>query len=220
MNILAFDTATPACSVALAKAGQIYCRHEILPRQQSTFILEFVDSLLAEAELSLAAIDVIACGVGPGSFMGVRLAVSIAQGLGFAQNIPILPLSSLQVLAQTAYEAEGVRDVWVMWDARMQEIYSGHYHCGKSNVMEPVIKDSLLKPSAFELPVSSTFKVVGNGYTAYCHDFNKDVQANIQLLPDHHPQARAMIALTQADVATSKLVSAQDLEPVYLRSPV
>ena len=88
------------------------------------------------------------------------------------------------------------------------------------DIMEAVMADSLLKPKAFELPVSRPFNVVGNGYTAYCHDFNNDVQANIQLLAGHHPQARAMVALAQAEFAANKLISAQDLEPVYLRNPV
>lgn len=101
-NILAFDTATNACTVALQVGAKVYARHEIAPSQHAKLLLPLINDLLSEAKINLSDLNAVAFGCGPGSFMGVRLATATAQGLAFGLNIPLISISTLQILAQTA----------------------------------------------------------------------------------------------------------------------
>ncbi len=105
MNILTFDTATEACSVALQCGDAVYYRHEIAPQQHAKILLPMIQALITEANIKLSDLDAIGFGCGPGSFMGVRLATGMAQGLGFGLQIPLIPISTLQTIAQSALTA-------------------------------------------------------------------------------------------------------------------
>src|SRR6187455_1632322 len=94
MNLLALDTATEACSAALLIGGEVIERSEIAPRRHAELILPMIESLLGEAGISRRQIDAIAVGRGPGAFTGVRLAISVAQGLALGLDVPVLPVSS------------------------------------------------------------------------------------------------------------------------------
>ena len=113
MKILAFDTSTSACSIALLNHEQITSFHEIAPMQHTKIILPQIKQLLLNAKLELNQLDAIAYGCGPGSFTGIRIANSIAQALAFAQDKPLIQISSLAVLAQSAYATQGWENVWV-----------------------------------------------------------------------------------------------------------
>ena len=103
MKILAIDTSSNACGVALLCNNEVKALHELAPMQQTQKILPMIDALLGEAKVSLNQLDALAFGCGPGSFTGVRIAVSVMQGLGYAMNLPLIPVSSLAALAQAAY---------------------------------------------------------------------------------------------------------------------
>ena len=122
--ILALDCATDACSVALWSDGKQDECFDVVPRRHSDLILPMVDQLLIKASIALTEIDVIAFTAGPGSFMGVRLTTGVAQGLAFGARCPVIPVSTLQVLAQSAYQAIKVERVLAGWDARMGRIDS------------------------------------------------------------------------------------------------
>src|SRR5690606_29845388 len=103
MKLLAIDTSAQACSIALQIDDEVKVWHEVVPMQQAQLILPRINQLLQESNLSLNQLDAVAFGCGPGSFTGVRIATSLAQGLGYALNIPLIPISSLAGLAQAAY---------------------------------------------------------------------------------------------------------------------
>ncbi|HVY82460.1 MAG TPA: tRNA (adenosine(37)-N6)-threonylcarbamoyltransferase complex dimerization subunit type 1 TsaB [Steroidobacteraceae bacterium] len=124
MKILALDTATEACSAALLIDGRLIAREMELERGHAENILPMIDAVLAEGGVSLAAVDAVAFGRGPGGFTGVRLAASVTQGLAFAADKPVVPVSDLAAVAQRALDIEpGTHRVVVCNDARMHEVY-------------------------------------------------------------------------------------------------
>jgi tRNA threonylcarbamoyladenosine biosynthesis protein TsaB len=216
MNILAFDTSTPACTVALCVSGTVFFEHEVLPRKQSDYILLFIDRLLLKAGISRAELDLIVCGVGPGSFMGVRLAVSVAQGLAFALQIPVLPLSTLQVLAQSCKNER----VLAAWDARMGQIYLGHYCRDSYGIMRPECGDYITDPRSVVVTSANHWFAVGNAWSVYADSIPDDLQTRWQGCDaDCYPHAAAMVTLAQHTGADYYL-SPEQLQPVYLRAAV
>ena len=117
-TLLALDTATEACSVALLHDGKVTSHYEVIPRLHAQKLLPMIQQLLADAGTTLQAVDAIAFGRGPGAFTGVRIAIGVVQGLAFALDRPVLPVSNLAVLAQRAYREHGVSQVAAAIDAR------------------------------------------------------------------------------------------------------
>nr|VFJ96912.1 MAG: tRNA threonylcarbamoyl adenosine modification protein YeaZ [Candidatus Kentron sp. H]VFJ97120.1 MAG: tRNA threonylcarbamoyl adenosine modification protein YeaZ [Candidatus Kentron sp. H]VFK02851.1 MAG: tRNA threonylcarbamoyl adenosine modification protein YeaZ [Candidatus Kentron sp. H] len=135
MKILAIDTATDACSVALHLDGEYWGRHELAPRQHAEILLPRIRELLSEAGLSLNHLDALAFGRGPGAFTGVRIATSVAQGLAFGADLPVVPISSLHALAQGAWRERGERNLLAALDARMGEVYWGAYRVAAAEAL-------------------------------------------------------------------------------------
>ena len=126
MKLLALDTATELCSAALWLDGALLTREATRARGHSELILPMIAELLAESGVALSQLDAIAFGRGPGAFTGVRLAAGIAQGLGFAAGLPLLPISDLRALAAQVLLPDGaVRHALICQDARMEEVYWG-----------------------------------------------------------------------------------------------
>ncbi|RML94802.1 hypothetical protein APX70_01698, partial [Pseudomonas syringae pv. maculicola] len=110
-TLLALDTATEACSVALLHDGKVLSHYEVIPRLHAQRLLPMIKDLLGEAGIAMSALDAIAFGRGPGAFTGVRIAIGVVQGLAFALERPVLPVSNLAVLAQRAFREHGVSQV-------------------------------------------------------------------------------------------------------------
>ena len=126
-KILALDTATENCSVALLVNDRVYVRREVAPRDHTKKILPMVDEVLKEAGLSLNELDALAFGRGPGSFTGVRIGIGIAQGLAFGAELPMIGISTLQAMAQGSYRNMRATHVACAIDARMSEVYWGRF---------------------------------------------------------------------------------------------
>jgi tRNA threonylcarbamoyladenosine biosynthesis protein TsaB len=206
-TLLAIETATQSCSAALLHDGQVTERFEIAPRQHTDLILPMIESLLSERSVQRADINAIAFGAGPGSFMGTRLAVGVAQGLAYALGIPVIPVSTLQILAQTAFEEKGCERVMPGWDARMGEVYWGSYQLD-NGVMQPLQADKLSKPEAVIIDTTST--LVGNSWPLYWQQDYIDI----------YPHGSALISLALPLLNAGQTHSPLNIEPVYLRDKV
>ncbi len=164
MKLLAIDTATEACSVALYLEGEVEERFEVIPRQHTERVLPMVDDLLQQAGLSLSELDAIAFDQGPGSFTGVRVGTSVAQGLAFSNALPVIAISSLAALAWQAWRLHGQQQVLACIDARMGEIYWGCYQFA-GNQMQLVGREQVSKASAIE--AAGDWFCLGSGHDQY-----------------------------------------------------
>ncbi|GBL03444.1 tRNA (adenosine(37)-N6)-threonylcarbamoyltransferase complex dimerization subunit type 1 TsaB [Glaciecola sp. KUL10] len=220
MNILAIDTATEACSVALLKGEEAFSTFEICPQQHSQRILPMIDDLLKKQDIKLKELDAIAYGRGPGSFTGVRIATGIAQGLAFGAELPVLQISTLAAMAQEAYEKTGVAHVRVLIDARMQEVYFGDY-VAVNGLVEARQEEAVLPPNeAFEKFESEhaqgeQYTFAGTGWQAYASDLH--FSSSIEVL---YPNAKAMLKLAKQAYLSAQTVKAEEIQPTYLRDKV
>ena len=228
MNLLAIDTATESCSAALLCDGQLFERSELAPRRHAELILPMIDSLLTEAGISRRRLDGIAVGRGPGAFTGVRLGISVAQGLALGLDIPVVPVSSLAALAQAAPgqdEAGGdsTRDAAILTviDARMGEIYAGAFRRGADGLVVPIMDEMVGRATELTFPPGRAWSVVGTGWAAY-----RDALAARLPTPPvfadgaRYPQARAIARLALPQFAAGQGVSPEYALPVYLRDKV
>ncbi len=217
-NILALDTSTDACSVALLKGETDFVKFEIVPRQHTQRLLPMVEELLTEAAIKVSDLDVIAFGRGPGSFAGIRIAAGAAQGLAVAFETPMAPLSTLETLA---YQALAISPdspyILATLDARMDEIYSALYAV-ENGTLVAVTDEIVCAPSALELPesVSGCF-AVGGGMN-YFNDLTAKVQGQIAKHDATlYPDAKQMLSMALQKFDQNLTVPPEEALPVYVR---
>ncbi len=161
IKLLAIDTATDACSVALYLHDQILERFCIAVRTHTHLLLPMIDDLLREADISLAEIDAFAFGRGPGSFTGIRIACSVIQALSFGINKPVVPVSTLRALAQGATRTSGATQVFASLDARLESLYWGLFEMGAEGIMQPASDEHLSLADQIHLPAGVWQKITG-----------------------------------------------------------
>ena len=166
MKILAIDTATEACSAALYFDGEINQQYRVAPREHSHIILPMIDQLLAEAGIRVSDLDALAFGRGPGSFMGVRIAAGVTQGIAFAWDLPVVPISTLAAIAQTAHAETGATSVLSAIDARMNEVYWGAYRLSDDGCMELTGKEIVILPEQVNCPGEHDWCGAGSGWAS------------------------------------------------------
>ena len=216
-TLLALDTATEACSVALLHDGKVTSHYEVIPRLHAQKLLPMIQQLLADAGIGLSAVDAIAFGRGPGAFTGVRIAIGVVQGLAFALERPVLPVSNLAVLAQRAFRERGVRQVAAAIDARMDEVYWGCYR-EESGEMRLAGVEAVLAPQLAALPDDATGEWFGAG-TGWGYGERINVALTGQdasLLP----HAEDLLSLARFAWARGEAIPADEAQPVYLRDKV
>ena len=216
MKLLAFETATEACSVALLVDGQVRERHALAPRRHAELALPWADALLAEAGVARAQLDAIAVGRGPGAFTGVRLAISIAQGIALGLDRPIVPVSTLAALAMPV---RGER-ILAAIDARMGEVYLGAFAREGDGVVA-LGPEVVVRPDAAAVPGGTGWHGAGTGFAAGEGVLRRRFatvleDADAEALPHAADVARlASIAYARGDVLAPERV-----EPAYLRDNV
>jgi tRNA threonylcarbamoyladenosine biosynthesis protein TsaB len=226
VKILALDTATELCSAALYIDGNCSIREDARPRGSGDLILGMVAELLAGAALTLRQLDAVAFGRGPGGFTGVRLAVAVAQGLGFAAGLPLLPVSDLRALARQALMQPGTPPrVLVCQDARMAQVYWACYQGSGSvpGAMSERQPEALDFPAAVRLPPDWSGEAVcgaGSGFEAYAAVLTELPGSVLTPIFGHlRPRAREIAELAALDGIASA-VAPESAQPVYLRDEV
>jgi len=217
MRILAFDTSTAWMSVAIGDGTSWRVQADETGPAASETLLPAIDALLRAADLTLVQLDAIAFGAGPGAFTGVRLACSVAQGLAFGADVPVVAVPTLAALAQAAWRERGAQRVFACLDARMREVYVAAYERagdGWCTVLEPAV----VKPDAVVLPPGGAWDGEGDGFAAFpsLAALSGLAQVNAGAVPD----ARAVGELALTEVAAGRALRAEDARPLYVRHRV
>ena len=224
ITLLALDTSTEACSVALWHKGEKTHLDELAQRTHTKRILPMVDELLANSGINLKQVDALAFGRGPGSFTGVRVGAGIAQGLAFGADLPVIAVSNLTAMAQAAFELYQAENVAAAIDARMNEVYFSQVkrekvrsELGEFFQWNPVIEEQVCQPEKVLEQLSDlTAYRVGTGWAAYPQFKDSGLEGSDIILPS----AQYMLELALTDYAQNKVISALEIEPVYLRNEV
>lgn len=220
MNIFALDTCSEQCSIALRYQGVFYQNAVMTQRGHSDVLLSMMDNVLADAGASMAEVDVLAFGRGPGSFTGVRVGVSVAQGIAFARDIPVVPVSSLAAVAQTAGESLGQGHYAVAMDARMGEIYCAHYYFD-GKLASLMGEERVCPPEDFDIVNIESVIGVGTAWQEYqtvlTQQFGDRLSAHYD---EYYPDAKSIVTLAHDAAVRGDVLPAEQALPVYLRDNV
>jgi tRNA threonylcarbamoyladenosine biosynthesis protein TsaB len=216
LKILALETSTEACSVALALNGNVRDR-VVFGQQHSSRILSMVDALLAEAGLRLHELDAVAFGRGPGFFTGLRIGTGVVQGLAFGADLPVVPVSSLAALAH----AQDTTHVLTAVDARMSQVYWGTYTRAVGGALELLGEECVTAPQAVPLPPGAGWRGVGSGWDRYAEALTRRLGTRLQSwLPECYPRAREVAVLATRSLQRGEAVAPEQALPVYVRDEV
>ena len=208
MKLLALETANEQCSVSIVNDTQeLFFQLDERAKAQTQTILPMIEQGFAQTETATADLTAVAFSCGPGSFSGVRINAAVAQALAWSHDLPVIPVSTLQALAQAAYRLAGLSAVTAVLDARMNEVYIASFQLDAEGIMQPVSEEQLLGYSDAAAVAQSP--LVGSGST---------------LLQQEQTQYKDLSATAQ-DIATiarvlaqrEAWVSAEYALPVYLR---
>jgi len=224
MKLLAIDSSTEACSVALLDGDELLEQYLLAPREHTQRLLPMVDAVLAETGTKLSQLDAIAFGRGPGSFTGLRICLGVVQGLAFGAELPVVPVSSLAALAQTAIDQQAVisgESILSTLDARMNEIYWGVFSI-ENGLAVALADEQLSAPEQLRLTelLSTTKSIVGvgsgwqYGERIACATEVSRIEAGLL------PRAAAVARLAQRDFELGLSCSADQALPTYLRDQV
>ncbi len=232
-TILSIDTSTEACSAALLISDEgkqsTYDRFKVAPQKHTQLILPMIDELLAESSVKKSELDLIAFGRGPGAFTGLRIAAGIAQGISMAEDIPVIPVSSLKALALQAVK-ENSDDALILSaiDARMGEIYWGLFEWNgkqlklldEENLSNPDILLNALNRLADD---SNNKQIVlnGSGWSTFSDGLEATFSSNnIKILENTFPRASEISLLALDLLNKDETVLSENAQPIYLRNNV
>ena len=218
MKLLAIEPATETCSVALAVDGDVRERYDHAPRLHAERLLPWVTELLADAGLGFGALDAIAFSRGPGSFTSLRIGIGVVQGLAWASDTPVVPVSSLAATAQSAVK-HGVNSALVALDARMNEVFSGAFEVNEDKIMVPVDIERVCSPADVKLPAASEAYGIGIGFDRY--DALQELSGQLAgVRADIWPRASSVLTLAFDWLRNNQPLPAEQAQPVYLRDNV
>lgn len=214
---LAVETATDLPSLALLRNGALTVRESRGLRAPSRSVFEWARALLEESSVSLGQLDCIAFGAGPGSFTGVRVAVALAQSLGYAASLPLCPVSTLAALAAGAFRDTTADAVACCLDAHMGEVYVGVYRRDAEAGVIALAPDVLAEPDRVSLPGDWNYLGVGPGWAAYPELVGRMRGSIIGIEPNRLPSAGDVARLAGPLFVAGRIVQPAEAQPNYLR---
>jgi len=209
--------------VALQHGDKIIERHEEQPREHTRLLVPMIRSLLEEARAEIRDLDAIVLGNGPGSFIGMRIAASVAQGLAFASGINIVPVSSLAAIAAQVLAEHDATEVAVTQDAHMNEVYLGIYARDNNGCTKHLIAERIHSQAAIsELSHSTDGRrfAAGSGWSRYPALLEHNRGRIDQVVDILHPRARYLLKLGANAIEADESIFPAEVVPAYLRQKV
>jgi tRNA threonylcarbamoyladenosine biosynthesis protein TsaB len=220
-SLLAIETSTPACSAALSIDGVVHERYALAPRQHAALMLPMIESLLLEAGISVSELDALAFGRGPGSFTGVRIAASVIQGIAYAADLPVVPVSTLAALALGGMQKTNVPRVMAALDARKAEVYWGCFTAAENGAVVLHEDERVCAPADIHCPDGGDWVGIGSGWEAHGESLmQKTAERIVRVVPDFEPRAGDVARLGVQDYRQGVMVEPEAAVPVYLRNNV
>jgi tRNA threonylcarbamoyladenosine biosynthesis protein TsaB len=217
-TLLAFDTATERMSIALSARGSVWAHEGSGGAQASAALIPAILDLLAQAGVTLRELDAIAFGRGPGAFTGLRTACSVAQGLACGAGKPVLPIDTLLAVAEDARAGAAPQSIWVVNDARMNEVYAAHYAFDGSR-WSTLVAPLLCTPHQLEARWADAppVTVAGSALDAFASQLRTGAARRV---PAATPSARAMLPVARHMWDDGGAVDAALAMPLYVRDKV
>lgn len=216
-NIVALDTSTEACSVALLCNGDSRYRYRVEPRMHAKLLLPLLDELLDEAGISAQQIEGVAFGRGPGAFTGVRIATAAAQAIALGGDLPVAPVSTLAAIAHRCHREQGKNKVAVAIDARMGEVYWGAYEIADAPVL--IGSEKVCSPASVDT-LDHGWIAAGTGWQTYTAELTDVTGATIIDGVEPFPHALDILKIGSEQLAHGNGVGPEHALPVYLRDNV
>ena len=219
MKLLALDTSSDACSVSLQLGEDVIENHVVGAREHTRILVPMIRGVLEEAAVALAELDAIVLGNGPGSFIGMRIGASVAQGLAHGAGINIVPVSSLLAVAEETMASEGADHVVVAQDARMSELYLGAFDRdeeGRARLQSP----ERIVPADHSLAAPARFTPAGAGWARYPELAAANTAAILASSVVEVPRSRYLLPAAARDLAAGQAIPPDRIEPAYLRNKV
>lgn len=217
MNILALESSTEACSVAICNGEDCVERFNVIGRGHAEHLLPMIDGLLEDTEMSLQQIDLFAYGAGPGSFTGLRIGAAMMQGLALAQECKLTAISSLAALAT---RQSGL--ILSVTDARMDQVYYGFYHREEDELPQLTGEVGVASPADIVLPETEKITVVGTGWDRYKDEFNQMQTSDREIIgiDDEYPHAADIVRLAMFESEQGNATAPEHALPHYVRNKV
>ena len=223
-SILAIETSSETCSVALLHNGQLSERSSAEPRGHAKNLLPMINALLNDAEIKAADLDVIAVTNGPGAFTSIRIGVAVCQGLAAAVKCPVISVSSLAVLAYGAMKESSTSSAVVALDARMNEVYLGIYGLDDNGLPSAIVSDTVCSPTNIVVadPLQSQNPVAaGMGWLAYEQEMKTSFSSvNYTSVDLPFPRAADLLDIARHEYRQGNTHDVAELVPIYLRDQV
>lgn len=213
MKLLALETANEQCSVSLIdEVQELFFQLDARPKAQTQTILPLIEQALLKTGIQLSDLTAIAFSRGPGSFSGVRINAAVAQALAWSQDLPVIPISSLQALAQAAYRLTGLTQVSAVLDARMKEVYIANFSLDDHGIMQVVDAEKLLNYE--DAADYSQFEIIGSGSELIKPDL---VKLSDDSMSKIIATAQDISIIARVSAMQQKWVDVEQALPVYLR---
>jgi tRNA threonylcarbamoyladenosine biosynthesis protein TsaB len=219
MNLLAIDTSSDACSVALQAGEYANEKHVVEPREHTRILVPMIDELLQDAGVLLTELDAVVLGNGPGSFIGMRIGASVAQGICYGAGLEIVPVSSLAAIAAEAIDAHGADPVLVAQDARMHEVYLGRFRCDADGLPLASGDEEIRKIGVFD-DLAEKHVAAGGAWQKFPELLEENREWISDVVELSVPRARHLLACGARAYREGGAIPPDALQPTYIRVKV